>query len=175
VNCPYCDEEIVSEDDKFCPKCGKPLTLEEMETPQTPFELPQKSTDLLPVAAVLTIISATFIAAVGFIGAYQYTFLLDYYGATYASQLIGFLIFGVFDIAAATFALIGGVFILKRKRFNVSVLSFAVLIASVVVNYVIIMQYDYSFSDIVIFTAISTLILSGLSGFLVYSSKAEFD
>ncbi len=176
MNCPYCDEEIESEDDEFCPKCGKPLTLEEEEeTIQTStVELPRKSTDLVPVAAVLSIISAAFIAAVGFIGIYQYTALMDYYGASYAAQLFGFIFFGAFDVAAATFALIGGVFMLKRKRFNVSALSFILLIAAVIVNYITIQHYEYGFSDIILFTAITTLILSAVSGFLLFTSKAEF-
>ena len=173
MNCPYCDNELVDEDAPLCPKCGKSLTSED-EPQQNAMIMPQKRTDLVPVAAVLTIIAATFMASIGYIGVYQNLALIDYYGATMASEFLGFLIFGVFDILCAGFALFAGMFMLKRKRLKISILGVILLLTSVLVTYIINIQYEYGFSDILLFSEVSVFIMAILSGALISTSKAEF-
>jgi hypothetical protein len=173
LNCPNCGEEIIDEDATFCPKCGKSLSPED-ETQQDSISLQQKQTDLVLAAAILSIISATFVASLGYIGVYQYNSLLAYYGSALSSEFLGFLIFGAVGIVAAIFALIGGIFMLKRKRFIVSTLGFILPLLSVFITYIIIQQYNYGFTDILLFTEIAAFILSFMSGILVFTSKAEF-
>jgi len=166
LNCPNCGKQILYEDATFCPKCGKSLAPED--------EIQQKRTDLVLVAAMLTIISATFVASLGYIGIYQYTTLVSYYGSAMASELLGFLIFGVDGIIVSAFALAGGIFMLKRKSFKLSTLGFILPLVSVVSTYITIQQYNYGFTDIVLFTEISAVIFSIMSILLIFTSKAEF-
>jgi len=166
LNCPNCGEEILDEDATFCPKCGKSLEAED--------EIQQKRTDLVLAAAMLTIIAAVFVASLGYIGIYQYTTLLAYYGSAMASELFGFLIFGVDGIIVSAFALAGGIFMLKRKWFIFSMLGAIFPLVSVFVTYISIQHYNYGFTDIVLFTEISAAILSIMSILLIFISKAEF-
>jgi len=166
LNCPNCGKEILYEDATFCPKCGKSLAPED--------EIQQKRTDLVLAAAILSIISATFVASLGYIGIYQYTTLLSYYGSSMASEFLGFLIFGVIGIIAAVFALAGGTFMLKRKWFIFSMLGAIFPLVSVFVTYISIQHYNYGFTDIMLFTEISAAILSIMSILLIFTSKAEF-
>ena len=173
MNCPYCDNEIVYEDATFCPKCGKSLAPED-EPQQNSTYMQQKRTDLVLVAAMLTIIAAAFIASIGYIGVYQYNTLIDYYGSSMASEFLGFFIFGVADIIGAVFALVGGMFMLKRKRLKISFLGVISLLVSVFVTYITITQYQYGFTDILMFSEVSVFILSILSGTVLFTSKPEF-
>jgi len=179
LSCPNCGEEILDEDAIFCPKCGEPLASEgEME--QNAFDVQTKRTDLVLAAAILSIISATFVASLGYIGIYQYntllndTSLLAYYGSALASELLGFLIFGVIGIVASVLALVGGVFMLKRNRLILSTLGFILPLVSVFATYITIQQYNYGFTDILVFIEITAFVLSLMSGILVFTSKAEF-
>jgi len=179
LNCPYCDNELVDEEATICPNCEKSLTSED-EPEQNSIIIQQKQTDLVPVAAVLTIIAAAFMASIGYIGVTQHQLLLDlisspeYFGPILISDLSGFLIFGVIDIICAGFALVGGIFILKRKHLKISVLGVIFLVAAVLVTRITVMQYPYGFTDIMLFSEASVLILSILSGALISNSKAEF-
>lgn len=166
MNCPNCGKEILYEDATFCPKCGKSLAPED--------EIQQKRTDLVLVAAMLTIISAAFVASLGYIGIYQYTTLFSYYGSAMASELLGFLIFGVDGIIVSAFALAGGIFMLKRKSFILSMLGAIFPLVSVFVTYISVQHYNYGFTDIVLFTEISAAIFSIMSILLIFTSKAEF-
>ena len=166
MNCPNCGKEILYEDATFCPKCGKSLAPED--------EIQQKRTDLVLAAAILSIISAAFVASLGYIGIYQYTTLLSYYGSSMASEFLGFLIFGVIGIIASVFALAGGTFMLKRKWFIFSMLGAIFPLVSVFVTYISIQHYNYGFTDIMLFTEISAAILSIMSILLIFTSKAEF-
>jgi len=67
LNCPYCNEEIVYEDVTFCPKCGKSFTSEGEIDPNT-LDMQQKRPDLVLGAAILTIVSAVFVASIGYMG-----------------------------------------------------------------------------------------------------------
>jgi cation transport ATPase len=163
LNCPNCGKEILDEDASFCPRCGEPLEAED--------EIQQKQTDLVLAAAILSIIAAAFSSGLGYIAIYQYVSLLSYYGH---SLLQGFLILGVFDIVAAAFALAGGIFMLKRRHIKVSILGVILIVVSVFVTYVTIQHYQYGFMDILLFSEISILIFSILSGVLVFTSKDEF-
>lgn len=173
MNCPNCGKEIIYEDATFCPKCGESLAPED-ETQQDTIEIPQKRTDLVLAAAILSIISAAFVASLGYIGIYQYTTLLSYYGSSMASEFLGFLIFGVDGIIVSAFALAGGIFMLKRKWFIFSMLGAIFPLVSVFVTYISIQHYNYGFTDIVLFTEISAAILSIMSILLIFTSKAEF-
>jgi hypothetical protein len=164
LNCPNCGKEILDEDATFCPQCGEPLEPED--------EMQQEGTDLVPVAAILSIIAAAFSSGLGYISIYQYISLLSYYEH---SILQGFLILGVFGLVASAFGLAGGVFMLKRKWIKVSMLGVILLLASVFVNYITIQHYQYGFTDILLFSEISIFIFSILSGVLVFTSKTEFD
>ncbi len=173
LNCPYCGTEIVYKDATFCPKCGKSLLSEE-ETYQNIIQIQQKRTDLLLLTATLTIISAVFVASLGYIGIYQYQSLLDYYGSSMASEFLGFLIFGVVNILCSVFAGVGAIFMLKRKRLKISILGVVMLLVSVFVTYITLIQYQYGFTDILLFSGASVFIFSILSGILIFKSKAEF-
>jgi hypothetical protein len=111
---------------------------------------------------------------VGFIGIYQYLAWVDYYQSAITPQYLGFLIFGISDIVFALIAIMGGVFMLKRKGFRVSILSIISLLVSVIGTYVIIAQYQYGFTEILVLSEVSVFVLSILSGALIFSSKSEF-
>ena len=131
----------------------------------------QKRTDLVPAAAILTIISAAFSCGLGYIALYQYISLVSYYGH---SPLQGFLIFGVIGVIATAFALAGGIFMLKRKRIKVSMLGVILLLVSVFATYITIQQYQYGFSEIILLSEISIIMFSILSAIFVFTSKDEF-
>jgi len=141
---------------------------------ENPLHLKKKQPELVFVAAVLTIIAAVFIASIGYLGVYQYKSLLDYYGSAMASEFRGFLIFGVVDIIGAAFALVGGMFMLKRKRLKISFLGVVSLLVSVFVTYITVIQYQYGFTDILLFSEVSVFIFSILSGIVLFTSKTEF-
>ena len=165
--CPNCGKEITDEDAVFCSKCGKSL-IDETEVG----EIQPKSSDLVLAAGIISLISATFSSGLGYIAIYQYMSLLSYYGN---DLLQGFLFMGAFGMVASAFGLIGGMFMLKRRRIKLSMLGIILLVVSVFVNYLIIQYYQYGFSDILLFAEISIFILSIWSGALVFTSKAEFN
>lgn len=173
MNCPYCGSEILYGDAVVCPKCEKSLAYEG-EIKQNSIQMQQKRADSVPVAAMLTIVSAAFMASIGCIGIYQNQVLLSYYGSIMASELLGFLIFGVIDIICAAFALLAGMFMLKRKHLRISILGVVFLIASVLATFITIVQNQYGFTDILLFSEVSVIIFSFLSGFLIFTSKTEF-
>jgi len=164
LNCPNCDKELLHDDAVFCPHCGEPIT------PET--DVKKTETDLVLAAAISTILAAVFSAALGYIAIYQYLSLLSFYDQ---ALLQGFLILGAFAIVASAAGLAGGIYMLKRTRFQVTVLGFGLLLVSVVVSYVTIQSYQYSFSEVLLFSEISVFMLSILSGALVFSSKGQFE
>jgi cation transport ATPase len=177
LNCPNCGKEILDEDAPFCPKCGKSLTLEG-EIQQNSMDMQQKRTDLVLVAAMLTIISAAFVASLAYIAFFQYTYSFSYYNSLVPnydpSPLFGFLIFGVVDIIGAVFAVVGGMFMLKRKRLKISFLGVISLLVSVFATYITVIQYQYGFTDILMFSEVSVFIFSILSGTVLFTAKTEF-
>jgi hypothetical protein len=172
LNCPYCGNEIDSEDATFCPKCGKPLAPEENEIQQDAIEAPQKRADLVLAAAILTMISATFVVSIGYIGVYQYTRLIDYYDP---SLLLGFLIYGVDGIITAAFALAGTIFMLKRKLFIFSMLGPIFPLVSVFVTLICVQHYDYGFTEFLLFAEISAAMLSVMGILLNFASRKEYN
>jgi hypothetical protein len=170
LNCPYCDKEILDEDATFCPKCGKSLT-PECELEQNSVDMPQKRSDLVLAAAILSIVAAAFSAGLGYTAIYQYMSLISYYGH---DVLHGFLILGAQGIVVSAFAIVGGMFMLKRKYLIISMLGVVLLVVSVFGTYITIQHYQYGFTEIVLFSEISILIFSILSGILLLTSKAEF-
>ena len=178
MNCPYCGNEITDEDATFCPKCGRSLLTEE-EPPQNSTSLQKTRTDLLLASAILTIISAAFVASLGCIAVYQNIIYTNIYGTSMASMFQGFLIFGIADIVFSVFGILGGMYMLKRKRLKISILGIAFLIVSVIATFISIYQYQYALLDITItdftlFSEISVIIFSIFSMVLVFSSRDEF-
>jgi cation transport ATPase len=178
LNCPNCGKELVDDENAFCPGCGKPVAnVEEDENCLNSVQMQQKQPDLVFAAAILTLISATLIASVGYIGLYQYTSLVDYVGVTIMlSDFEGFLIFGVVCIVGSMGALAGGMFMLKRKNFKISMLGIVSLIISVFVTYAFTPTYSYSFDvkAILMFTEVTVFMCAIISGLFVSSSNAEF-
>lgn len=173
MNCPHCGSELDYEDATFCPKCGESLTAED-ESQHEVIETQQKQTDLKLAAAILTMLSATFVASLGYLGAYQYFALIDYYGSSIASDVFGFLIFGVEGLIAAAFALAGAFFILKKKWFIFSMIGTIFPLASVFVTFLCIQQYNYGFTDILIFAEVATAMLSVMGILLNFVSRKEY-
>ena len=164
MKCPHCGEEVPIEDVSFCPKCGKPLDLE------------QKPTELVLAAALLTIISAAFSAGLGYLAFDRYLLWIPY--PQYANQIPGFLVVGILSIVAAVFGIVAGRFMLKRKNVNFSMLGVIVLLISAFGDYITIYYYGYvqqfGFSEIALFCEITIIIFSILSGIFIAASKAEF-
>jgi hypothetical protein len=164
LKCPHCGEEVPYEGVSFCPKCGKSLDLQ------------QKHTDLVLVAAILTIISAAFSAGVGYLAFDRYIGFLGYS----LSGVLGFLIVGVLSAVVTVFGIVGGIFMLKKKQVNLSMLGTILLLVSAVGNYLTLQYYrrqyslQYGFMEIALFSTIFILILSILSGIFITASKAEF-
>jgi endogenous inhibitor of DNA gyrase (YacG/DUF329 family) len=177
LNCPYCGNEVEDEDATVCPNCGKSLTIED-ETEQDVIEVPQKRTDLVLAAAILTMLSATFVASLGYLGVYQYFAMIDYYmsyyGYSVASEVLGFLIFGIEGVIAAAFALAGATAILKRKWFKFSMLGTVFPLVSVIVTLICVLQYGYAFTDMLIFAEVSTAMLSVMGTLLNFVSRKEY-
>lgn len=174
LNCPHCRSELESEDTTSCPKCGESFTTEEDETQQDVTEVPQKRTDLLLTATILTMISATFVASLGYLGVYQYIALIDFYGSSVASSAIGFLVFGVNGLIAAAFALAGAFLMFKRKWFVFSLVGIILPLVSVFVTLICIQQYGYGFTDILIFAELAAAMFSVMSILLNFASRREY-
>ena len=182
MDCPHCNSELVYEDATFCPKCGESLTVEEDETQQEVVETQQKQTELLLVAAVLTMISATFVASIGYLGVYQYFAAIDYYvnqyglAASAASEFaIGFLIFGADGLIAAAFALTGAVFMLKRKWFVFSLVGTIFPLVSVLVTFLCIQHYNYGLTEILVFAEVAIAMLSVISILMIFLSRKNYE
>jgi uncharacterized membrane protein len=166
LKCPHCGKEIPYEDVEFCPKCGKSLKVQ------------QKPTDLVLVAAMLTIISAAFSAGLGCLGFERY---LIWINTEFASLTPGFLVVGLLSIVVAVFGIVAGMFMLKKKNVNFSMLGVILLLVSAFGNFVTLyyfyrVQYSeqYVFMEIALFCEMAILIFSILSGMFLTKSKAEF-
>ncbi len=176
MNCPYCDNEIVSEDATFCPKCEKSLAPEE-EMQQESIEVQQKQPELVLVAAMLTIIAAAFTASMGYLGVDQYITVvsnLSMYPGSTASELLGFLIFGILRLITSALALTGSIFMLQRKQFKISMIGAILPLVSVFGTYIIIQQYNYGYISILQITEPPVLIMTIMSIMMLFKSKAEF-
>ena len=181
MNCPHCGSELESEDATICPKCGESIVDEETETQQDVIEAPQKQTDLLLVASIVTMIAATFVASLGYLGVFQYVELIDYYvnyyGLSYSAAsdfALGFFIFGIDGLVAGAFALAGAFLMLKRKWFMFSMVGTIFPLASVFVTFVCIQQYNYGFTDILIFAEVAAAMFAFIGIFLTFASRKEY-
>jgi hypothetical protein len=167
LKCPHCGEEIPYEDVKFCPKCGKSLVVKQ-----------KTKTDLVLAAAMFTVISAAFSAGLGCLGFERY---LIWSNTEYASLTPGFLVVGFLSIVVAVFGIVAGIFMLKRKNVNFSMVGIILLLVSAFGNLVTLYYFyrveyseQYVFMEIALFCEMAILIFSILSGFFVTASKAEF-
>ena len=175
--CPNCGKEVVDDENAVCPECGKPVATVENDNNLNSAPAQQKQPDLIFAAAILTLISAALIASVGYIGLYQYTSLVDYFGSTtMPSDFQGFLIFGVVNIVGSIGALAGGMFMLKRNKFKLSMLGIVSLIISVFITYAFTPAYSYSFDvkAILMFTEVTVFMCAIISGLFVSNSNSEF-
>jgi len=167
LKCPHCGEEVPYENVKFCPNCGKSLVVKQ-----------KIRTDLVLVAAMLTIISAAFSAGLGCLGFERYLFWSPY--TEYASQTPGFVVVGLLSIVVAVFGIVAGMFMLKRKNVNFSMLGIILLLISAFGNYITLYYYrfqysqQYVFMEIALFCEITIIIFSILSGIFLTKTKAEF-
>ena len=173
--CPNCGKEILDDNNTVCLNCGKSLESEETNLSES-VQVQQKQPDLVFAAAILTIISAAFIASIGYIGLYQYASLADYFGVSMPSDFQGFLILGGVCIIGSVVALAGGMFMLKRKNFKFSLVGIISLIISVLVTYVFTPSYSYSFDvkAILLFSEVTVFVFSIMSGLFVSNSNSEF-
>jgi hypothetical protein len=169
------------EDATFCDKCEKSLVLKETESQQDVIKTPQRQNDLLFSASILTIIAATFVASLGYLGVYQHFAAIDYYinyyglSSSAASELaLGFLILGIISLIAGAFALVGAFFMLKRKLFILSMLGTVFPLTSVFITLIIVQQYGYGFTDILIFAEIAAAIFSFITIFMNFASRREY-
>ncbi len=176
--CPNCGKEVIDNENVICPDCGKPLVQTEVDHSSTSLQMQPKQPDLVFGAAILTLISATFVASVGYLGLYQYASLIDYFGSTMLpSDLEGFLIFGVVCLVVSVVAMASGMFMLKRNNFKFSILGLVALIISVFVTYIFTPSYSYSFDvkAILLFSEVTVFIFSIISGLFISSSNTEFN
>jgi len=104
------------------------------------------------------------------------TFVFDYS----FSIVLGFLLVGILSIVVSAFAIVAGIFMLKRKYVNVSMLGVILLLISAFGNYITLHYYrlqysqQYGFMEIALFCEITILIFSILSGMFIAASKSEF-
>jgi ABC-type glycerol-3-phosphate transport system permease component len=161
LKCPNCGEEILGEEATFCPNCGSPLK----SKPQ-----PQSS-DYVLASAILALVAGSFTGAMGYIALYQYSTFLSRYEF---SLIVGFLIFGVIGVVSCAFAISGAAFMLKRKFFIFSILGAIFPAISAFVTFITVIQYEYGFTDTLIFSQIATVILAILSAILLFKSRNEF-
>ena len=175
--CPNCGKEVVDDENVVCPNCSKPIIPEHDENNSNTTQIQPKQPDLVFAAAILTLISAAFIASVGYLGLYQYVSLVDYFGSTtLPSDLDGFLIFGIVCLVSSVVAMASGMFMLKRNKFKFSILGLLVLIISVFVTYIFTPSYSYSFDvrAILLFSEVTVFLFSIISGLFISSSNTEF-
>ena len=176
LNCPNCGKEA-DDESAFCPGCGNPVENVDGDDCLNSVQVKKQQSDLVFAAAILTLISATLVAGMGYIGLYQYTSLVDYFGSTFAPpDFEGFLIFGLVCIVGSMCALAGGMFMLKRNNFKFSMLGIVSLIISVIVTYAMTPTYSYSFDvrAILMFSEVIVFMCALISGLFVSSANSEF-
>lgn len=165
LNCVKCGKEIVDENSSFCAYCGNP------------FDSKKDKTELLVGAAILLIIAATFTAVIGVIGLVNYQATMAYINQVGgdASIYLGFLIFGIINLIAFIPGLMGGLFVLFKKRQKFSLISAIIVLSSALATILVIEYYAYGYADSVLFSQISIIVFSFLSIFLIKKSKTEFN
>jgi len=164
LSCPKCGKKVLDEESYFCAYCG------------IPFDSKHKGSNLANEAGILAIIAATFSGALGTIAFIHYQSYITYY-ASYgadASNAPGFLLFGAFALISSIFGVAGGILALARKRFKFSVLGTLLMLASAILTFIVVWQYQYGFTDTVLLSGISIGAFSLASAVLVAKSKTEF-
>jgi len=81
---------------------------------------------------------------------------------------------GVFALISSVFGVAGGMLALTRKRFKFSVLGILLVLASALFTFIVIEQYQYGYTDIIMLSEISIAVFSLASAILVVKSKNEF-
>ena len=94
--------------------------------------------------------------------------------ADFLASYLGFLFFGILNVATFVPGFIGGTSTLFKKSYKLSLISAIIVFCASVVSFIIIWFYGYGYSDIVLFSEIPILVFSILSIFLVIKSKQEF-
>jgi len=163
LKCPKCDKESLDEESSFCAYCG------------APFDSKPNSIDLTTGAGILAILAAVFAVAVGFIGVENYISSVAYYSTYYdASTFVGFLWFSIFAFVSSPFGFAGGILTLTRKRFKISVLGTLIMLVSGVFTFIVVWQYQYGFSGVILLAGIPIAALSVISAVFVVKSKTAF-
>jgi hypothetical protein len=127
-------------------------------------------------AGILATIAGTFSGGVGTIGIVTYHSSVSYYASLGydISTYMGFLLLGVFALISSVFGVAGGMLALTRKRFKFSVLGILLVLASALFTFIVIEQYQYGYTDIIMLSEISIAVFSLASAILVVKSKNEF-
>ena len=163
MNCTNCGKEIQDETTSFCAYCGAPLNSK-----------PKK--ELTVVAGILTLIAASFSAAIGTIGAVSYPAYVNYYAAYGydTSGAIGFLLLGAFAFIAAAFGFAAGILTLTRKRFKIAIAGTILVLASTIFTLIATRYYNYGFTEGILIATVPTVALSSISTIFIIKSKTEF-
>ncbi len=121
-------------------------------------------------------VAATFSGALGAVAVNAYKSYIDYYSmyGSDTSNALGFLLFGTFALVSAAFGITSGVLTLTGKRFKFSVLGTLLMLASALFTFVIVWRYQYGFTDLMLFSAITIGALSLASTAFVIKAKTEF-
>ncbi len=121
LNCPNCGKEIPNPDAVFCPYCSKSLIVKRYQT------FPLISGISTIVSAVLVIVAGaiSILGALSTYGGYGYGFI--------AGTNIFFWVAGIFEVAAFSVGLTGGIFQIRRMLFLGSVFCNVLLIVSAII------------------------------------------
>ncbi|MEM2081403.1 MAG: zinc ribbon domain-containing protein [Candidatus Bathyarchaeia archaeon] len=171
MSCPKCGKKILDEDSIFCAYCGVPFDSENT----VPLYSESKGAGIV-ASSILSIVAAAFSSAAAAIGFNNYQTYIAYYSQySYdTSVFLGFLLFGIFALAASIFGFAAGILSLAGKRFKIAVLGPALLAVSALFTLVIIWRYGYGYGEYIMLTAFPTLALSLLSIYFLLESKSAF-
>ena len=175
MECSKCGKEIIDENSSFCAYCGNP------------FDSVEQKVKLANSSATFLVFSSVFSLVLGVIGLLNYLAAPANYAANaqyYASiglteadflaNYLGFLFFGILNVAVFVPGFIGGTSALFKKNYKLSLTSAIIVFCASLGSLIIIWFYGYGYSDIVLFSEIPILIFSILSTYLLIKSKPEF-
>ena len=175
MECSNCGKEIIDENSSYCAYCGNP------------FDSTKQIVKLSNSSATFLIFSSVFTLVLGVIGIlnYQaapanYAANAQYYAsiglteADFLANYLGFLFFGILNVAVFVPGFIGGLSTLFKKNYKLSLISSIIVFCASIASLIIIWFYEYGYSDIVLFSEIPIFVFSILSTYLVIKSKREF-
>jgi hypothetical protein len=165
----------MDETSNYCAYCGNP------------FDSKEQKVNLSNSSATFLILSSVFTLVFGIIGLlnYQagpasYAANAQYYSsigvteADFLASYLGFLFFGILNVAAFVPGFIGGTSTLFKKSYRLSLITAIIVFCASIASFIIIWYYGYGYSDIVLFSEIPIIVFSILSIFLILKSKQDF-